>query len=350
MDQHKSSSDPTRIESSGADETVRMPAPRDIEVVRARDLPYEAYLREYVRSNRPVVIDGAAAQWPAMQRWTPAYFRDRFGDETVQVSYKERMVMRDFVDAVLDSSQERPGPYLFRAFLHEHLPGLLADLSPENPYIFAGRFGSALIPERWWRPDGYLKLLMGGVGSKFPVMHYDLEHAHAQITEIYGDKEFYLFAPEDGPNLYPRAVQSNWSQVEDPANPDLQRFPLMAQATPYRAVLKPGQTIFVPMLWWHAARPLTVSISVCTNTLERSNWREFVHDVCSESDAGTAKRLLKRGYLETAGILMHAMEDFQNLFPAIAKALRLPGLISPAGPEFHQDPSTRQLRFRIPVA
>ena len=350
MEHQMDSSAAARAETSPAQDTARMRAPRDVEVVRARDLPYEAYLREYVRRNRPVVIDGAAEKWPAMQRWTPEYFRERFGDETVQVSYKERMLMRDFVDAVLESTRERPGPYLFRAFLHEHIPGLLADLSPENPYIFAGRFGSALIPERWWRPDGYLKLLMGGVGSKFPVMHYDLEHAHAQITEIYGDKEFFLFPPEDGPNLYPRSLQSNWSQVEDPANPDLQRFPRMAQATPYRAVLKPGQTIFVPMLWWHAARPLTVSISVCTNTLERSNWRGFVHDVCTDGDAGVAKRLLKRGYFEAAGVLMHAMEDFQNLVPGLAKALRLPGLISPAGPDFHQDPSTRQLRFRIPVA
>ena len=331
-------------------DSPRMRSPVEIEVVPASDLPYDIYLREYVRRNRPVVIDGAAANWPALQRWTPEYFRDRLGDETVQVSYKDRMLMRDFVDSLLASTQERPGPYLYRAFLHEHLPSLLPDLRPENPYVFAGRFCSALIPQRWWRPDGYLKLLMGGVGSKFPVMHYDLEHAHAQITEVYGDKEFYLFPPEDGPNLYPRAVQSNWSQVEDPANPDLHRFPRMAQATPHRAVLKPGQTIFVPMRWWHAARPLTVSISVCTNTLERSNWRGFVRDVCANNDAGIAKRLLKRGYFEATGVVMHAMEDFQNLFPGLAKALRLPGLLSPAGPEFHRDPSARPIRFRIPVA
>ncbi len=329
---------------------LSMREPLPVPVVRAEDLPWEAYLSQFVRRNRPVVIDGAAARWPAMQRWNPDYLRSRFGDQTVQVSYKQRMRMAEFVDAVLASTAEAPGPYLYRTFLHEHMPALLPDLIPENLYIFAARYGSPLMPQRWWRPDGYLKLLMGGVGSSFPVMHYDLEHAHAQITEIYGDKEFYLFSPEDGQHLYPRPLQVNWSQVDNPAAPDLSRFPKMASATPWRAVLKPGQTIFVPMSWWHAARALSVSISVCTNTLDRSNWAGFVDDVCTEAEISALKRMLKRGYFGAAGVLMRVMEDLQTAAPGLAKALRFPAWISPAAPDFHQDPSTRQLRFRIPVA
>lgn len=336
--------------AGGATDAPRMRQPVEVEVVRASDLSYATFVREYVRRNRPVVIDGAAARWPALERWTPEYFRDRFGDQQVQVSYRDRMAMSDFIDAVLRSTAEQPGPYLYRVFLHEHLPAVLPDLSPENPYAFAGRHGSALIPERWWRPDGYLKLLIGGVGSKFPVMHYDGDHEHAQITQIYGDKEFYLFSPRDTDKLYARPLQTNWSEVENPAEPDLERFPLMAQATPYRAILKPGQTIFVPMLWWHAARALSVSISVCTNTLDRSNWAGFVSDVCAEAETPTLKRILKRSYFGAAGTVMRAMEDLQTAAPGLARALRFPAWISPAAPDFHQDPSTRQLRFRIPVA
>ena len=341
---------PTCPEAGAAQPALRMPEPREIPVVRAAELPFEAYLREFVHRNLPVVVDGAATRWPAMRRWTPDYFRKRFGEQAVQVSYKQRMPMAEFVDAVLASTAEAPGPYLYRTFLHEHMPALLADLVPENPYAFAARYGSSLMPQRWWRPDGYLKLLMGGVGSSFPVMHYDLEHAHAQITEIYGDKEFYLFAPEDGQNLYPRPLQANWSQVDNPAAPDLSRFPRMVQATPWRAVLKPGQTIFVPMLWWHAARPLSVSISVCTNSLDRSNWAGFVADVCASPEGQPLKRFLKRGYFCTAGALMRAMEDMQNRMPGLARALKFPTAVSAAAPGWRADPSTRKLEFRIPVA
>jgi len=327
----------------------QMRAPLDIEVVRAQDLPYPVFLREYVRKNRPVVIADSIHDWPALRRWTPSYFRDKFGDETVQVSYTKRMPMRDFVDAVEASTVDAPGPYLYRLFIHDHLPQLLPDLQPQNIYAFAGRHASPLMPERWRRPDGFLKLLMGGVGSKFPVMHYDLEHAHAQITEIYGDKEFYLFPPEDSDKLYPKPNQKNWSQVEDPATPDLACFPRMAEATPHRAVLKPGQTIFIPMLWWHAARPLSISISVCTALMDRSNWPGFVDDVCNRSGSSAAKAALKRIYLVGAGSVMHLMEDLQMVTPSMAKRLKFPANLAPASPDFSPDPSATPMKFRLSV-
>ena len=323
--------------------------PLAIDVVRAQDLPYNEFLHEYVRKNRPVVIDASVREWPALSRWTPGYFRDKFGDQTVQVSYTKRMAMRDFVDAVEASTVDAPGPYLYRLFIHDHLPQLLADLRPQNAYAFAGRHASPLMPERWRRPDGFLKLLMGGVGSKFPVMHYDLEHAHAQITEIYGDKEFYLFPPEDGDKLYPRPGQKNWSQVDNPAAPDLSRFPRMAEATAYRAVLMPGQTIFIPMLWWHAARPLSISISVCTALMDRSNWPGFVEDVCDRSKNSAAKIALKRFYLKGAGSVMQAMENLQTATPLLAKRLKFPSALSPASPDFTKDPSETPMKFRLSV-
>lgn len=323
--------------------------PLAIDVVQAQDLPYNEFLNEYVRKNRPVVIADSVREWPALSRWTPGYFRDKFGDQTVQVSYTKRMAMRDFVDAVEASTVDAPGPYLYRLFIHDHLPQLLADLRPQNAYAFAGRHASPLMPERWRRPDGFLKLLMGGVGSKFPVMHYDLEHAHAQITEIYGDKEFYLFPPEDSDKLYPRPGQKNWSQVDNPAAPDLSRFPRMAEATAYRAVLKPGQTIFIPMLWWHAARPLSISISVCTVLMDRSNWPGFVGDVCGRSKNSAAKTALKRFYLKGAGSVMQAMENLQTATPLLAKRLKFPSALSPASPDFAKDPSETPMKFRLSV-
>ena len=323
--------------------------PLAIDMVRAQDLPYNEFLNEYVRKSRPVVIADSVREWPALTRWTPGYFRDKFGDQTVQVSYTKRMPMRDFVDAVEASTVDAPGPYLYRLFIHDHLPQLLADLRPQNAYAFAGRHTSPLMPERWRRPDGFLKLLMGGVGSKFPVMHYDLEHAHAEITEIYGDKEFYLFPPEDGDKLYPRPTQKNWSQVENPAAPDLSRFPRMAEATAYRAVLKPGQTIFIPMLWWHAARPLSISISVCTALMDRSNRPGFVEDVCDRSKNSAAKIALKRFYLTGAGSVMQVMENLQTATPLLAKRLKFPSALSAASPDFAKDPSETPMKFRLSV-
>ena len=42
--------------------TLSMREPLSVERVKARDLPYERYVRDYVAKNRPVVVEGAADQ------------------------------------------------------------------------------------------------------------------------------------------------------------------------------------------------------------------------------------------------------------------------------------------------
>ena len=54
-------------------------------------------------------------------------------------------------------------------------------------------------------------------------MHYDYIHTHTVLCQIYGRKQFTLFAPEDTPYLYATA---NQSAVKNPDDVDLERFPL----------------------------------------------------------------------------------------------------------------------------
>lgn len=281
-----------------------------VERRHASGLPYAEFLRDYVQPSRPVVIEGALPETSgARQRWTPAYFRERFADHPVRVSYRERMRFAAFIDAVLASREDAPGPYMFRTFIGPHLPELLPDLAPANAYAFPRRFASPLMPRRWRRPDGYLKLLIGGTGGRFPVLHYDLENAHAMITEVYGDKEFVLFRPEDGAYLYPKPFMPNQSAIADLRQVDAQAFPAYAQATPWRTVLHPGDAVFVPARWWHAARVVTPSISVCCNLMDGSNWSGFVREVCKHEAGGAwPKRTAKRSYLHSLGALLALLE------------------------------------------
>lgn len=323
--------------------------PETLPVARlhARDLPYETFLKDHLRPGVPLVIEGGAAAWPAMSRWTPEFFKQRFGSKPVRVSYDKEMPFDDFIDAVLASTEEKPGPYMFRLFLHEHLPELLEDLSPPNPFAFPGRYASPLMLEYWRRPDGYLKLLIGGIGGRFPVMHFDGDNAHAMITEIHGDKEFVLFAPADAANLYPAPERPNHSQVDDPMNQDRGRFPLLARARPFRAVLKPGDSVFVPCGWWHTARALSPSISVCNNMLDGSSWAGFREEL-SATEKRPLARLRKRGYLLGLGWLLSAAEKLQEISPAAARALRVPAWVAPIDSTVAPDPSKTPLQIRYP--
>jgi len=329
--------------------TDRTLAPsRSIEERQAQDLPYDVFWRDYVQGKRPLIVRGAVSDWPALSKWTPEYFKRQFPSKMVQVSYNEQMNFSDFIDGVLASTDDAPGPYMYRLFVHEHLPEVLADLSPPNAYAFPRRYASPLMMEYWRRPDGYLKLLIGGVGGRFPVMHFDGEDAHATITEIYGDKEFIVYAPEDTPYLYASPKRANHSLVDDPRNQDLHSFPLLSKATQYRGILRPGDMVFVPCRWWHTARALSPSISVGMNTLDGSNWKGFVSDICGPLSL-RPRQLLKRMYFEALGPLLSLLEGMQRKFPRAARQLMIPGLLAPDSSAIASDPSLKPLHIKVPT-
>lgn len=292
----------------------------------ASSLPYEEFLRDYVVANRPVIVQGASPEWAALRTWTPEFFKDRFGSRTVEVTYGVHRPLGEVIDAVLRSTAAEPGPYLHKVIIHRDMPELLPDLTPESTYGFPRRFASPLMPRRFHRPDGFLKLLIGGVGGKFPLMHYDSDNANAIITEIYGDKEFVLFSPQDTPAVYPHKGTGSTSQIDNLDHPDLEKFPLFASATQYRGIIGPGEAIFVPSRWWHTARVVTTSISVCSNMLHSCNWSGFIAESCSPGNGSLPSRVVKRIYLNSAGAIMGAAEQSQKLFPHIAASLRLSAL------------------------
>jgi hypothetical protein len=320
-------------------------APLPIETRDSADLPYDVFVRDYMAKNRPVVVTRSTRDWPALSKWTPEFFKTRFGSRKVQVSYEEAMTFSDFIDGVLASTNERPGPYMYRLFIHESMPELLEDLAPQNPYSFPRRYASPLMRTHWRRPDGYLKLLIGGLGGRFPVIHFDGENAHATITEIYGDKEFLMYAPGDGQYLYPNPKIPNKSLIVDPLRVDPERFPLQARATQYGAVLHPGDMVFVPCGWWHTARALGPSISVGMNIMDSSNFDGFVSQVFGANGRPlTGRRALNWMYWTGVGRILSALEQVQERLPAVARATVLPQLLAPASSAVARDPSTMKLR------
>jgi hypothetical protein len=314
--------------------------PHEIETIDSANLPYDAFVRDFMGKNRPVVIRNATPAWPAMHKWTPQYFKTEFGSKRVQVSYEESMTFSDFIDGVLASTHERPGPYMYRLFIHESLPELLPDLTPQNPYSYPRRYASPLMRTHWRRPDGYLKLLIGGIGGRFPVMHFDGENAHATVTEIYGDKEFLVYPPSDGQYLYPNPKIPNKSLIADPLALDLERFPLQAKATLSRAVLRPGDMVFVPCGWWHTARALTPSISVGLNIMDSSNWDGFVSKTFRPNAPLRPRRVMNWMYWNGLGHVLSALERVQDRYPALARALVIPERLAPATSAVAPDPAT----------
>lgn len=252
-----------------------------LSIDRRAKLSYLEYIHEYVRPNKPVIVTDAMENWEALGKWTPSFFRERYGSMEVQVKGTKGLTMSTLLDILEASEREDAGklPYLRNYSIHEHFPELKPDISPLPIYMRPNWFDSPLIPKRIW--SNRTALFIGGRGSGFPYLHYDNYHEYAFAFQLYGEKEFYFLPPEQTPYVYP--VESskgiaNRSSVPDVENPDLEKFPLFAKVTPMRFVLRRGEMLFIPAGWWHTTRMHTVSIAISSNAANSFNWDGLMSD------------------------------------------------------------------------
>jgi len=284
-------------------------------IERRGQLSYGEFARQYLYPLRPVIVTDALNSWPAVQRWTPEFFKHEFGTvefSTYGAEYEKyeasavnpsTFILSDYIDRVVSSTEKQPVPYLRNKILAEVFPSLTKDVSPLPQYLFPNWLGEPYLVRHVrsvLNRGAALELFIGGVGSTFPVLHYDNAGTHAFLMQIYGRKEFILYPPDQENFLYPMPGQRNHSLIRDISHPDLVAYPLFASATPTRFVLEPGELLFIPCHWWHTTKMLTPSITVAANVLNASNWHELVQFVAMRR-RNVLVSIASRAYLIGAG-------------------------------------------------
>ena len=79
------------------------------------------------------------------------------------------------------------------------------------------------------------------------------------LIQVTGRKRVVLFSPRDASRLY---LIGDKSEVLDIDNPDLQRYPKFRDAAQYVCELQPGDTLFIPALWFHNVTALEFGVAV----------------------------------------------------------------------------------------
>ena len=270
----------------------------DIERVHWSDLGVKRFADEYANALKPVIVKGAIDHWGALGKWTPSFFREEHGDRTVIVD-RATWKLGDLIGAIERSSIGAPAPYLRNDLLDKWPESVQQDIAP-IPRCTEGNWleSKALEWLRHWRSP---ELYIGGAGAKFPVLHYDVFHLHAFLMQLYGEKEYLVYPPEQTQFMYRgEGVRENKSSVEDPENPDLEQFPDFAKARGSRFRLYPGETLFVPCGWWHTAKIISTSITTSLNGLTRRNWADFGKDLIAD----TSRASSMQGYKTKARLAM----------------------------------------------
>lgn len=251
-------------------QAVLQSAPNYGQVERRAGISADELMERYVCGMRPVILTDVATEWPALAKWTPQYLKERFGISIVEIQadrerdpqyepnklqHRDVTTMGEFVERVLAGGPTND--YYLTAnneVLRSEVYAPLLDEVGNLPSI-CDRSALAGRSSFWFGP----------AGTVTPLHHDSVMLFH---TQIYGRKRWRLISPLDTPKVY---NFNGYFSAVDLDRPDLARFPRFAQARVLDVILEQGETIFLPLAWWHHVTSLEVSISFSYTNLALPN-------------------------------------------------------------------------------
>ncbi|NEQ80128.1 MAG: cupin-like domain-containing protein [Moorea sp. SIO2I5] len=256
--------DKTIISQHKNNELVRT---RISSVDRRSDLSYEEFVQEYASVGKPVIITNMTNNWEASKKWNYNFFKEKYGSLKCSVrNCKENswvnMTIADYMDYMISGDRNKilymAGNSLWNyteLFDDYEIPVYFPDWIDRLPKKLARTILRATKPMRW--------LFIGPKGASSGKLHYEMWQSSGWVGMISGRKRFVFFAPDQSDVLYHGKV--------DIFKPDLDKFPLYANAEPIEAIAEVGDVIYAPPLWWHQVENLEDGISVTHDFINESN-------------------------------------------------------------------------------
>lgn len=253
----------------------------EIAVPRLEAPTLQAFKDRFLASQTPVILRGAAKDWPARERWDRDYLKDTVGPamltaevgpsalhpdlSSAEPPRHERLSFSEYVDSIWSGDEAASKRFVIgdhAAILKldgetpgEHFGPLLRDIIV--PPFFDRKALRCI--QFWLSPRGVVSWL-----------HYDndgLPHMNAQIK---GRKRVVLYPPAQVALLYPYlymgdegGIYNQFSQV-NVEDPDLGRFPAFERAQRFAATLEEGDVLFIPPLWYHSFKhldPININVT-----------------------------------------------------------------------------------------
>nr|AOE09544.1 cupin [uncultured bacterium] len=246
------------------------------EITRVHTITKKEFLSDYVKPQKPVVIEHLIDDWKAYDKWNLAYIKDIAGDKEVPL-YDDRPVKHDegfnqahatmSMRAYVDLLKKEPTNYrIFLYNLMKEVPSLKEDF--KFPKI-----GLRLLKQ-------IPMLFFGGEGSKV-FMHHDIDWANILHFHFEGRKQCVLFPPSETPHLYKVPYSLITREDINFDDPDYDKFPNLKKAKGFICHLNHGETLYMPEGYWHYMKYETPGFSMSLRALPRkvSNLRKALYNV-----------------------------------------------------------------------
>jgi len=246
------------------------------QIPRVNRISKSDFLRDYVRPQKPVVIERLIEDWPAYEKWSLDYIKEIAGDKTVPL-YDDRPISSEYkfneahaemkMSEYIDLLKSKPTNYrIFLYHLMKKVPGLQKDFKfPDVGLRFLKQLPM---------------LFFGGENSKV-FMHYDIDYANILHFHFHGKKQCILFPPSESRYLYkvPHALIAR--EDINFNDPDFNKFPVLQKAKGYIAELNHGETLYMPEGYWHHMTYLTAGFSMSLRATPRTltNFSKAVYNL-----------------------------------------------------------------------
>ena len=273
-----------------------LPHRRDVPKVQrqilVRNNPSMMLFEKHLETGLPLVIQETLVHWPALHErpWkNPEYLIQRtfggrrlvpveIGRKYTDDGWSQRILtFKTFRDEYLmhpdsDSSENANIGYLAQHDLLRQIPLLRADICIPDFCFIKPPIPAPETPlgQRALQPELNEPLLNVWIGPGGTVSPLHTDPYHNLLCQVVGKKYVRLYSPFETAKLYPKGVEtgdidmSNTSEVDVEADGEEkdQRFPLFRKAAYMDTILSEGESLYIPVGWWHYVRSLTMSISV----------------------------------------------------------------------------------------
>ncbi|MBL4633625.1 MAG: cupin-like domain-containing protein [Kofleriaceae bacterium] len=211
----------------------------------------------YRANNCPVLLPDFAQGWPALNHWSMQWLKDNFGSELISYcdgrsrdpEYDRNAAelscetkVGQLVDRILSESSTNDFYAVARnRNLQSSLSALWQDIVPLPGYLQRGLDNNSAA------------LWIGPAGTITPLHH---DTSDILFTQVVGRKRIRIIAP------YHLSVSENAKGLYGPSLDELKGS---KDVVIHDLELGPGDTVFIPVGWWHEVHALTPSMSVAIN-------------------------------------------------------------------------------------
>ena len=268
----------------------------DVASITYSDPSARAEIEGLLQQQIPFVVRGAGSEELPMG-WDDAFWEERYGDRVVACNARHKDAQELLLSWYLEiarSAEQDTRLYLRNLHLLEDFPDLLRDDDARGnamfpPSVLTPPLLPNLLPVLEEEEEGisispawieWVELFISGIGTRTPLFHVDVCSTHAWSGQIQGRKRFFVAPPSATPHIYPDPHNPSISSIRQPDRPNLDTYPEYAHVPLSVVDLDPGDILFIPPKYWHAAVTLTSpSITVAGNFVNALNRASFLHDL-----------------------------------------------------------------------